>query len=57
MRTRTRDNNEKREGARTREDCKVQGQMKSKPRGNNKGQQGHRKREWVRTRERRGDGG
>ena len=57
MSTRTWDNNKKREGARTREDCEGQGQMRTKPRENNKGQQGRRKREWVRTRARRGEGG
>ena len=57
MRTRTWDNDEKREGARTREDCEGRGQMRTKPRENNKGQQGRRKREWVRTMERRGEGG
>ena len=57
MRTRTWDNGKKWEGARTREDCEGQGQMRTKPRENNKGQQGCRKREWVRMRERRVEGG
>ena len=57
MRTRMWDNNKKREGARTREEGKGQGKMRIKPRENNKGQQGRRKREWVRTRERRGEVG
>ena len=51
MRTRTWDNNKKREGVRTRDDCKGQGKMRTKPRENNKGCQGRMKKEWVRTRE------
>ena len=44
-------------GQRTWEDGEGRGYMRTKPRENDKGQQGRRKREWVRTRERRGEGG
>ena len=47
MRTRTRDNNKKREG--TRDDNEGEGRMRTKPRENDQGQKGHRKREGVRN--------